>query len=163
MWHVTCEIPSSYGLEVMVFWRVGGKGWVYWINQLQRCLSNSPGYTGSVKYIHHTHFARLHVQWMYLAKTLLECAKVWARNMCLCGRVAIHVCARCISYSVHCTLYSVHCSLYSVHCTLYTVRYTLYTGLLSIWWKCPFALSKMPSYSLWQNALFQNALFKRAF
>ena len=31
--------------------------------------------------------------------------------------------------------------------------------LLSIWWKCPFALSKMPSYILWQNALFKNALF----
>ena len=27
-------------------------------------------------------------------------------------------------------------------------------GLLSIWWKCPFALSKMPSYIPWQNALF---------
>ena len=31
----------------------------------------------------------------------------------------------------------------------------------SIWWKCPFALSKMPFYIPWQNALFQNALFKR--
>ena len=31
--------------------------------------------------------------------------------------------------------------------------------LLSIWWKCPFILSKMPSYIPWQNALIQNALF----
>ena len=36
-------------------------------------------------------------------------------------------------------------------------------GLLSIWLKCPFALLKMPSYILWQNALFQNALFKGHF
>ena len=36
-----------------------------------------------------------------------------------------------------------------------------YGGLFSTWWKRPFALSKMPSYILWQNALFQNALFSK--
>ena len=40
-----------------------------------------------------------------------------------------------------------------------TVPSTLVARLLSIWWKCPFALSKMPSYIPWQNALIQNALF----
>ena len=34
--------------------------------------------------------------------------------------------------------------------------------LLSIWWKCPFALSKMPSYIPWQNALIHMPFSKRA-
>ena len=36
-------------------------------------------------------------------------------------------------------------------------------GIFSIWWKCPFALSKIPSYIPWQNALIQMPFFKRAF
>ena len=35
-------------------------------------------------------------------------------------------------------------------------------GLLSIWWKCLFVLSKMPSYILWQNALFKNTFFYKS-
>ena len=46
-------------------------------------------------------------------------------------------------------------------CSLFFVCYlnfSVLVRLLSIWWKCPFALSKMPSFITWQNALIQNAL-----
>ena len=62
-WHVTCDtwrevntlskcqVPRSYGLGVKVSWRYFRKESVTeLIYKWQRCLQNSPGYTGSVKY-----------------------------------------------------------------------------------------------------------------
>ena len=47
------QLPSSYGFGMKVFWRYFHKGWMsQLINHLQRCLWNSPGYTGSLKYIY---------------------------------------------------------------------------------------------------------------
>ena len=61
MWNMTCDmlwkvnILSKFQLPRFVIydiWRFGGKGSLtHWINQLQRSLRNSPGYTGSVKYL----------------------------------------------------------------------------------------------------------------
>ena len=73
MWHLTCDtwnvthdiwhashdmqgkinivskfqVRSSYGLGVKVSWKIFSQIMIYWINEWQRCLENSPGYTGS--------------------------------------------------------------------------------------------------------------------
>ena len=47
-----CQLPRFYGLCIMLFWRFRGKrSPTDSMNQLQRWLLNSPGYTGSVKNI----------------------------------------------------------------------------------------------------------------
>ena len=65
MWHVTCDmlwgvnilskfqLPSSYGLWFMIFWRFGGKGWLTdSINQsITKVFVEQPDYSGSVKYL----------------------------------------------------------------------------------------------------------------
>ena len=68
MWHLTCDkwwgvnilskcqLPSYYGLGwtvqcSAVSWRFWTKGFNESMNEPQRCLSNSLGHTGSVKYL----------------------------------------------------------------------------------------------------------------